>query len=117
MARQCNIDTFDETIVPPHYCGLCDQRCQYCGALYWKLELNSNRQYTKCCHLGKAMVKRIPVPPPFLKSIMERSTHPSSLYKRFFKNARYFNTSASFASCKKKFIHLFSMNYYVAIQK
>ena len=54
-ARQFNIDTFDETIVPPHYCGLCDQRCQFCGALYWKLELNSNRQYTKCCALGKAM--------------------------------------------------------------
>ena len=61
---------------------------------------NTARQYTKCCQLGKALVNRLLPPPPLLRSLMERSTVPLKLAKTFFKNARWFNTSSSFASCK-----------------
>ena len=102
--RRCNIDTFDGTVILQHSCGPCNIVCQHCGALHWKDEENCARQYTKCCQLGKALVRRLPPPPPLLRSLMERSTVPLRLSKTFFKNARWFNTSASFASCKRLFI-------------
>ena len=35
------IDAFDERNVPAHYCGTMSEVCRFCGARYWKLELNS----------------------------------------------------------------------------
>ena len=110
--RKCNIDTFDETAIVTHSCGQCNIICQYCGALHWRDEENTARQYTKCCRLGKALVNRLPPPPALLRSIMERSTVPLRLTKTFFKNARWFNTSASFASCKRILIERFIILFF-----
>ena len=40
---------------PPetHDCGLFDQVCQFCHAIYNRLEMTSRGVYTRCCNLGK----------------------------------------------------------------
>ena len=42
LGRQCNIDTFDETVIISQSGG----QCNICGALHWKLEEDTRCQYT-----------------------------------------------------------------------
>ena len=38
--------------IPAYNIGSPDLICEHCGSKYWAAELNTNREFTKCCHKG-----------------------------------------------------------------
>ena len=82
------------------------------GGYRFTKALPSLQHFVYCRAVFSSLVNRLPPPPALLRSIMERSTVPLRLAKTFFKNARWFNTSASFASCKRLLIERFLILFF-----
>jgi hypothetical protein len=61
-----------------HYCGKPDLICRHCAALYFEGELNSSKQFTKCCQGGTSVVEPIPPPLPLIRDLLLR-LHPLSI--------------------------------------
>ena len=38
--------------IPAYNIGSPDLTCEHCGSKYWAAELNTNREFTKCCQKG-----------------------------------------------------------------
>jgi len=94
-ARNSNIDFFNENFIPEYNCGQLDNRCDFCGALYWLPEVNSNGQYTSCCGYGKIKIHPIGAPTDYVKDLL-LGISPDA--KKFYTNPRMVNSQSSFAS-------------------
>ena len=71
--------------------------CQFCGARYWKGELNSTKTYNRCCNQNKIRLPAMTPPSALMKELFTGVT-PAS--KTFLQKARAFNTKLAFASVK-----------------
>jgi len=94
-ARLHTIDAFDERNVPVHYCGTMSEVCRFCGARYWKLELNSKRKFNRCCNQGTIQLPKLTPPPHLFQELLIGHTQRSKL---LLKKSRAFNTKISFGS-------------------
>jgi hypothetical protein len=71
--------------------------CEYCGARYWIGELNSSRQFNRCCNQNRI---RLPPMNPPTALMTELFVGVSADAKAFLKKARTFNSALAFASVK-----------------
>lgn len=76
--------------------GLGDNRCRFCGAFYWKEELNSRKLYTKCCgQNGRIRLPFLHKPNDLMQELLTMQTNDAILFQG---QIRKFNTCVAFAS-------------------
>ena len=88
-ARLHTIDAFDERNVPVHYCGTMSEVCRFCGARYWKLELNSKHNFNRCCNQGTIQLSKLSPPPSLFQEVLIGHIQRSKILS---KKSRAFNT-------------------------
>ena len=44
--------------------------CRFCGARYWKLELNSKRKFNRCCSQGIIQLPKLTLPPSLFQELL-----------------------------------------------
>ena len=94
VARNCNLDNFDESSVLRHNCGTMSCICSFCNARYWNGEKNSRGKYSTCCQDGRVRLPKFQTP-PLLQELLGGQTQRS---KKLLEKARAFNTKLSCAS-------------------
>ena len=94
----------DPEIVPVHYCGLFDQICRHCGALYNIHETNEDGTYTKCCKKG---VINLPIIRDYHPVLVNYLTHLDNKWdtvqQHFYENIRQYNSKLAFAGVQTNF--------------
>jgi len=102
VARTCTIDNFKSNIMfygvdigPLGNNGV--NCCKYCGARYWIGELNTRKQFNRCCSQNRIRLPQITPPSALMTELFVGDT-PAS--KAFLKRARAFNSKLAFASVK-----------------
>ncbi|GBO38991.1 hypothetical protein AVEN_261851-1 [Araneus ventricosus] len=69
-----------EVNVTEHSCGNMSEACEFCGALYWKNEVNSSKKYTKCCHDGKVHLPNLTEAPDLFKELLCSNSQEAKNY-------------------------------------
>ncbi|GBN38122.1 hypothetical protein AVEN_224030-1 [Araneus ventricosus] len=77
--------------------------CEFCGALYWKNEVNSGKKYTKCCRDGKVRLSNLTEAPDLFKELLRRNAQETKNYRQ---HIREYNAALAFASMGLKSRHL-----------
>ncbi|CAI5440372.1 unnamed protein product [Caenorhabditis angaria] len=83
--------------IDAHYSGKMDQKCEYCGALYFSDECTLKGTYSKCCMLGKVKLNHFDKFPKDLKKLYT-SNDPESI--NFREHTRNYNNSLAMGSMK-----------------
>jgi hypothetical protein len=102
LTRHARLDTIDSFHVDKYGAGdpfdsnvgICACECPACGARFWPLERNSNRQYTRCCGNGKVRVQRFRTHPR-LRHLLTAPGGDAALFR---KHIRKFNMALAFGS-------------------
>ncbi|GBM28854.1 hypothetical protein AVEN_43573-1 [Araneus ventricosus] len=71
------------------------EECEFCGALFWKNEVNSSKKYTKCCHDGKVRLPNLTEAPDLIKEFLCSNSQEAKNYRQ---NIRECNAALAFAS-------------------
>ncbi|GBN12749.1 hypothetical protein AVEN_246718-1 [Araneus ventricosus] len=69
--------------------------CGFCGALYWKNEVNSSKKYTKCCHDGEVHLPNLTEAPDLFKELLCSNSQEAKNYRQ---HIREYNALLAFAS-------------------
>lgn len=94
-SRREPLDTFDESLHMYIDEGIADQKCEWCGALFWRQEVNSTGKYTLCCSDGRVQLPSLTQPTEYLAHLLT-STSVDARYFR--EHIRWFNSLLSFSS-------------------
>ncbi|GBM58541.1 hypothetical protein AVEN_268613-1 [Araneus ventricosus] len=69
--------------------------CKFCGALYWKNEVNSSEKYTKCCHDVKVRLLNLTEVPDLFKELLCSNSQEAKNYRQ---HIREYNAALAFVS-------------------
>ena len=86
--------------IPHHMRGM-NKTCIHCGAKYFEEELNSQRQYHKCCMGGTITLDLFQPPPPNVRHLYSGDTNESRYFLQHF---RQYNALMAMASWKANIV-------------
>ncbi|GBM62862.1 hypothetical protein AVEN_38394-1 [Araneus ventricosus] len=69
------------------------EACEFCGAFYWKNEVNSSKKY--CCHDGKVCLPNLTEAPDLFKELVCSNSQEAKNYRQYI---REYNAELAFAS-------------------
>jgi hypothetical protein len=66
-----------------HNVGSFDSVCNYCGAIFFEKERNTQNEYTTCCFRGMILIENLPKPTPLIESLLQYNHPKGSLFNKF----------------------------------